>query len=140
MLESAITCGDGIRGNPGAGVAQSRGSGLGLLWTPKQSCCAGKGVAAQRGAAWPRRRGVLFQAEARQGDALGFGRLRQRGRVRRGVTVWFKGNKAGIAAWSSGIRIPASSPVISGAALKASRPLIRVLVINDNGLWINDFI
>ena len=24
--------------------------------------------------------------------------------------------------------------------LKASRPLIRVLVINDNGLWINDFI
>ena len=23
--------------------------------------------------------------------------------------------------------------------LKASRPLIRVLVINDNGLWINDF-
>ena len=26
------------------------------------------------------------------------------------------------------------------AALKASRPLIRVLVINDNGLWINDFI
>jgi len=26
------------------------------------------------------------------------------------------------------------------ATLKASRPLIRVLVINDNGLWINDFI
>ena len=26
------------------------------------------------------------------------------------------------------------------APLKASRPLIRVLVINDNGLWINDFI
>ena len=26
------------------------------------------------------------------------------------------------------------------AHLKASRPLIRVLVINDNGLWINDFI
>ena len=24
--------------------------------------------------------------------------------------------------------------------VKASRPLIRVLVINDNGLWINDFI
>jgi hypothetical protein len=24
--------------------------------------------------------------------------------------------------------------------MKASRPLIRVLVINDNGLWINDFI
>ena len=24
--------------------------------------------------------------------------------------------------------------------LKAFRPLIRVLVINDNGLWINDFI
>ena len=24
--------------------------------------------------------------------------------------------------------------------LKASRPLIRVLVINDNGLWINNFI
>ena len=28
----------------------------------------------------------------------------------------------------------------AGAGLKASRPLIRVLVINDNGLWINDFI
>ena len=28
----------------------------------------------------------------------------------------------------------------SHAKLKASRPLIRVLVINDNGLWINDFI
>ena len=27
-----------------------------------------------------------------------------------------------------------------GARVKASRPLIRVLVINDNGLWINDFI
>ena len=26
------------------------------------------------------------------------------------------------------------------ARLKASRPLIRVLVINVNGLWINDFI
>ena len=26
------------------------------------------------------------------------------------------------------------------AYLKASRPLIRVLVINVNGLWINDFI
>ena len=26
------------------------------------------------------------------------------------------------------------------ARLKASRPLIRVLVINDHGLWINDFI
>ena len=26
------------------------------------------------------------------------------------------------------------------ARLKASRPLIRVLIINDNGLWINDFI
>ena len=26
------------------------------------------------------------------------------------------------------------------ATVKASRPLIRVLVINDNGLWINDFI
>ena len=25
-------------------------------------------------------------------------------------------------------------------SVKASRPLIRVLVINDNGLWINDFI
>ena len=24
--------------------------------------------------------------------------------------------------------------------VKASRPLIRVLVINENGLWINDFI
>ena len=24
--------------------------------------------------------------------------------------------------------------------LKASRPLLRVLVINDNGLWFNDFI
>ena len=24
--------------------------------------------------------------------------------------------------------------------VKASRPLIQVLVINDNGLWINDFI
>ena len=24
--------------------------------------------------------------------------------------------------------------------VKSSRPLIRVLVINDNGLWINDFI
>ena len=24
--------------------------------------------------------------------------------------------------------------------VKASKPLIRVLVINDNGLWINDFI
>ena len=24
--------------------------------------------------------------------------------------------------------------------VKASRPLIRVLVINDNGLWINEFI
>ena len=24
--------------------------------------------------------------------------------------------------------------------VKASRPLIRVMVINDNGLWINDFI
>ena len=24
--------------------------------------------------------------------------------------------------------------------LKAARPLIRVLVINDNSLWINDFI
>ena len=28
----------------------------------------------------------------------------------------------------------------SRECLKASRPLIRVLVINDNGLWINDFI
>ena len=27
-----------------------------------------------------------------------------------------------------------------GNKLKASMPLIRVLVINDNGLWINDFI
>ena len=27
-----------------------------------------------------------------------------------------------------------------GDMLKASRPLFRVLVINDNGLWINDFI
>ena len=26
------------------------------------------------------------------------------------------------------------------AWVKASRPLIRVLVINDNSLWINDFI
>ena len=42
----------------------------------------------------------------------------QRGRVRRGVPVWFKGNKAGIAAWSNGIWIPASSPVISGVALR----------------------
>ena len=33
---------------------------------------------------------------------------------------------------------PLSAP--SSATLKASRPLIRVLVINDNGLWINDFI
>ena len=30
--------------------------------------------------------------------------------------------------------------VAGAGALKASRPLIRVLVINDNGLWINDFI
>jgi hypothetical protein len=29
---------------------------------------------------------------------------------------------------------------VSFTGLKASRPLIRVLVINDNGLWINDFI
>ena len=29
---------------------------------------------------------------------------------------------------------------LQAAALKASRPLIRVLVINDNGLWINNFI
>ena len=29
-----------------------------------------------------------------------------------------KENKAGISAWSSGIRIPASSPVISGVALR----------------------
>ena len=28
----------------------------------------------------------------------------------------------------------------SRAGVKASRPLIRVLVINDNDLWINDFI
>ena len=28
----------------------------------------------------------------------------------------------------------------AAAGVKASRPLIRVLVINDNGLWINDFI
>ena len=28
----------------------------------------------------------------------------------------------------------------AGGPLKASRPLIRVLVINDNVLWINDFI
>ena len=28
----------------------------------------------------------------------------------------------------------------SGEVVKASRPLIRVLVINDNSLWINDFI
>jgi hypothetical protein len=27
----------------------------------------------------------------------------------------------------------------SVAHLKASRPLIRVLVINDNGLWINNY-
>ena len=85
---------------------------------PEAKLLRGQGVAAQRGAAWPRRRGALFRAEARQGDALRFGRLRQRGRVRRGVTVWFKGNKAGITAWSSGIRIPVSSPVISGAALR----------------------
>ena len=30
--------------------------------------------------------------------------------------------------------------VVKGGRVKASRPLIRVLVINDNGLWINDFI
>ena len=29
---------------------------------------------------------------------------------------------------------------VFGGYVKASRPLIRVLVINDNGLWINDFI
>jgi hypothetical protein len=29
--------------------------------------------------------------------------------------------------------------VLPVAALKASRPLIRVLVINDNDLWINNF-
>ena len=28
----------------------------------------------------------------------------------------------------------------AGARMKASRPLIRVLVINDNDLWINNFI
>ena len=28
----------------------------------------------------------------------------------------------------------------SEGGMKASRPLIRVLVINDSGLWINDFI
>ena len=33
---------------------------------------------------------------------------------------------------------PQVSPVPS--SVKASMPLIRVLVINDNGLWINDFI
>jgi hypothetical protein len=27
----------------------------------------------------------------------------------------------------------------AAAGVKASRPLIRVLVINDNGLWINNF-
>jgi hypothetical protein len=34
-------------------------------------------------------------------------------------------------------------PAVAGGAgrgrVKASRPLIRVLVINDNGLWINNF-
>ena len=29
---------------------------------------------------------------------------------------------------------------LDGARVKAYRPLILVLVINDNGLWINDFI
>ena len=32
-----------------------------------------------------------------------------------------------------------SSYVGAEPSLKASRPLIQVLVINDNGLWINDF-
>ena len=38
--------------------------------------------------------------------------------------------------------IPLTTSTVAGRAalVKASRPLIRVLVINDNGLWINDFI
>ena len=36
--------------------------------------------------------------------------------------------------------VPASCKTKRLGHLKASRPLIRVLVINDNGLWINDFI
>ena len=37
--------------------------------------------------------------------------------------------------WRRSILVP-----IFKNKVKASRPLIRVLVINDNGLWINDFI
>ena len=51
------------------------------------------------------------------------------------------------AEWWSAPSRPTTRPIrahvvapLQTAVLKASRPLIRVLVINDNGSWINDFI
>jgi hypothetical protein len=77
LLESAITCGDGIRGNSGAGVARSRGSVLGGFVDSevKLPCRLGGGGVVWSGMAAAV--GCPAPAEARQGDALGFGRLRQ---------------------------------------------------------------
>ena len=52
----------------------------------------------------------------------------------------------GLDAFNAEVEPRARLPRLAGRAavaanrLKASRPLFRVLVINDNGLWINDFI